>query len=132
MQNALVVTAHPNPNSFNSALGKQAIAQLHLQQWQVNQSELYQMNFDPRLSPHDYPTLPANQDESIMQQQSSARDNQLFSADIVNEQSKLEQADLLILQFPIWWGSYPAILKGWIERIDTLVQYRLHLQSAID
>ena len=22
-----------------------------------------------------------------------------------------------LLQFPIWWGSYPAILKGWIDRV---------------
>jgi NAD(P)H dehydrogenase (quinone) len=29
----------------------------------------------------------------------------------------LLQADLVILQFPIWWGSFPAILKGWIERV---------------
>ena len=26
-------------------------------------------------------------------------------------------ADLLILQFPMWWYSTPAILKGWIDRV---------------
>ena len=26
-------------------------------------------------------------------------------------------ADLLILQFPMWWYSVPAILKGWIDRV---------------
>lgn len=29
----------------------------------------------------------------------------------------VEWADLLIFQFPIWWTSYPAILKGWIDRV---------------
>jgi NAD(P)H dehydrogenase (quinone) len=25
------------------------------------------------------------------------------------------RADLLILQFPIWWFGMPAILKGWAD-----------------
>lgn len=29
----------------------------------------------------------------------------------------LEWADLVIFQFPIWWFSMPAILKGWFERV---------------
>jgi hypothetical protein len=24
---------------------------------------------------------------------------------------------MLILQFPLWWFSMPAILKGWIDRV---------------
>ena len=26
-------------------------------------------------------------------------------------------ADALILQFPLWWFSMPAIMKGWVERV---------------
>ena len=26
-------------------------------------------------------------------------------------------SDLLILQFPLWWFSVPAIMKGWIDRV---------------
>jgi len=26
---------------------------------------------------------------------------------------------MVLLQFPLWWGSYPAILRGWFERVFT-------------
>src|SRR3546814_4781852 len=39
------------------------------------------------------------------------------SRDIALEQEKLLWADALILQFPLWWFSMPAILKGWVERV---------------
>ncbi|MFD2859925.1 NAD(P)H-dependent oxidoreductase [Salininema proteolyticum] len=34
-------------------------------------------------------------------------------------QRGLLEADLVILQFPLWWFSMPAILKGWIDRVFT-------------
>jgi NAD(P)H dehydrogenase (quinone) len=39
------------------------------------------------------------------------------SKDIAIEQDKLLWADAVILQFPLWWFSMPAILKGWVERV---------------
>jgi NAD(P)H dehydrogenase (quinone) len=30
---------------------------------------------------------------------------------------KVKWADLLIFQFPIWFTSMPAIMKGWIDRV---------------
>ncbi len=38
-------------------------------------------------------------------------------ADIAAEQDKLRWADALLLQFPLWWFSMPAILKGWVDRV---------------
>ncbi|KAF7658525.1 hypothetical protein LDENG_00011710 [Lucifuga dentata] len=43
-----------------------------------------------------------------------------LSADINEEQRKLTEADLIIFQFPMYWFSVPAILKGWIDRVLTL------------
>ena len=37
--------------------------------------------------------------------------------DVATEQSKLKEADIVIFQFPMYWFSMPAILKGWIDRI---------------
>jgi len=37
------------------------------------------------------------------------------SADIAAEQAKLLWTDAVILQFPMWWFSMPAILSGWVE-----------------
>nr|MDQ6119876.1 NAD(P)H-dependent oxidoreductase [Klebsiella pneumoniae subsp. pneumoniae] len=39
------------------------------------------------------------------------------SADIAAEQEKLLWADTVIFQFPLWWFSMPAIMKGWIDRV---------------
>jgi NAD(P)H dehydrogenase (quinone) len=37
--------------------------------------------------------------------------------DIRAEQKKVLWADVLILQFPLWWFSLPAIIKGWVDRV---------------
>ena len=33
------------------------------------------------------------------------------------EIARLDQADLLILQYPMWWHLPPAMLKGWFDRV---------------
>ncbi|XP_032105977.1 ribosyldihydronicotinamide dehydrogenase [quinone] isoform X1 [Sapajus apella] len=37
--------------------------------------------------------------------------------DITDEQKKVQEADLVIFQFPLYWFSVPAILKGWMDRV---------------
>lgn len=117
MKNALLVTAHPYVESFNFALRTQAIELLHMLDWQVKTSDLYQQGFNPILSPADFPNIAASVPLNLPKQQEVAHQQALFSNDINSEQSKLLAANLVILQFPLWWGSYPAILKGWIERV---------------
>ncbi|XGU21860.1 NAD(P)H-dependent oxidoreductase [Rhodococcus sp. 3Y1] len=38
-------------------------------------------------------------------------------ADVVAEQDRIDRADDLILVFPMYWWSMPALLKGWIDRV---------------
>lgn len=40
-----------------------------------------------------------------------------LTEDVKAEQEKLLWADVLILQFPLWWYTMPAILKGWVDRV---------------
>lgn len=40
-----------------------------------------------------------------------------MSPDIQAEIDKVKRADLIILNFPLYWTSVPAILKGWIDRV---------------
>ncbi|KAJ3593957.1 hypothetical protein NHX12_006290 [Muraenolepis orangiensis] len=40
-----------------------------------------------------------------------------LSDDIVAEQRKVEEAELIIFQFPMYWFSVPAIMKGWMDRV---------------
>ncbi|XP_053520058.1 ribosyldihydronicotinamide dehydrogenase [quinone] isoform X1 [Artibeus jamaicensis] len=40
-----------------------------------------------------------------------------LTSDILDEQRKVHEADLVIFQFPLYWFSVPAILKGWMDRV---------------
>jgi putative NADPH-quinone reductase len=37
--------------------------------------------------------------------------------DLLNAQEKIKWADHIVWVYPVWWGSYPAILKGFIDRV---------------
>ena len=43
--------------------------------------------------------------------------NGCHTTDAKDEQRKLLAADLVILLFPLWWFSMPAIMKGWVDRV---------------
>ncbi|XP_048254141.1 ribosyldihydronicotinamide dehydrogenase [quinone]-like isoform X2 [Haliotis rufescens] len=36
---------------------------------------------------------------------------------VQGEVDKVERADLVVFQFPLYWCSFPAILKGWMDRV---------------
>ncbi|WP_399498496.1 NAD(P)H-dependent oxidoreductase [Streptomyces sp. P17] len=50
------------------------------------------------------------------EQMRAARDGTL-PVDVKTHLGPLLAADLLVLSFPLWWFSMPAILKGWIDRV---------------
>jgi NAD(P)H dehydrogenase (quinone) len=37
--------------------------------------------------------------------------------DLVQIQNDILQADHLVFVYPTWWGTYPALLKGFIDRV---------------
>jgi len=43
-----------------------------------------------------------------------------FNIDVEAEQKAVEQADLLVLQHPLYWYSYPPLLKLWIDKVFTM------------
>lgn len=80
-------------------------------------SDLYAMGFNAQGGPHDFMEL---QDTTLFKYQREQRHavaTQTFASDVAGEIAKVIRADLLILQFPLWWYSVPAILKGWIDRV---------------
>ena len=115
--NILIVHAHPEPLSFTTALKDQAIGILEQQGHQVEVSDLYAMNFNPVASREDFTSLNNSEYLNYALEQRHASKQQLLSADIQTEVDKVLKADLLILNFPIYWTSVPAILKGWIDRV---------------
>lgn len=115
--NILIVYAHPEPRSLNGSLKDFAVVRLQAAGHQVQVSDLYAMGWKAPLDAAD--SLDGGGTERFDPSEDSRRAyaSGRQSADIAAEQDKLRWADALILQFPLWWFSMPAILKGWVERV---------------
>ena len=42
-----------------------------------------------------------------------------FNIDVASEQQALLDAEIVVLQFPFYWYSVPALLKQWIDKVFT-------------
>jgi len=115
--NALIVHAHENPDSFCSALANKAMSTLQSIDYKVVISDLYAMGFDPVGSKKDFTTLSDSDYYKYPMEQLNASQNNLYNLALKDEMEKLNHADLLIFNFPMWWYSMPAILKGWVDRV---------------
>ena len=115
--NVLIVHAHNEPQSFSTALYQLAEETLRGQGHEVRVSDLYAMNWNPVASAADFGAR-SNPDYLVyaLEQREGAK-SQTIAADIQAELDKLLWADLVIFNFPIYWFSAPAILKGWFDRV---------------
>ena len=113
----LIVYAHPEPLSFNAALKDLAVEVLTGANHEVVVSDLYAMNFDPAGGPIDFSEREDTQCFRYQREQIHATAKGLFVAELKAEMDKLVWADFVIFQFPLWWFSLPAILKGWVDRV---------------
>ena len=100
MTRCLLVFAHPLADSLNARLAATVEAQAQAAGWEVTRRDLYAEGFDPRLTSDErtgyYATPPAT---------------------LAAEKVELAAAEVLILVFPTWWFGFPAILKGWFDRV---------------
>ncbi|RZF26726.1 flavodoxin family protein [Paraburkholderia sp. UYCP14C] len=113
----LIIHAHPEPQSFSSALKTVAVKTFIEDGHEVQVSDLYAMGFNPVASAADFGER-ANPDYCVYAlEQRHGIKTATISADIQQELAKLLQCDLLVLNFPLFWFSTPAILKGWIDRV---------------
>lgn len=98
----LVLYANPNPESFGAALCRAVVENLGRGGHEVDLCDLYAEGFDPvisaaeRLAYHDL------------------TENRRGVADYV---SRLEAAEGLVLVYPVWNFGFPAILKGFFDRV---------------
>lgn len=114
--NVLIVYAHPEPQSLNGSLRDFSVQRLEAAGHEVQVSDLYAMQWKATLDANDSTAQSGDRfNPSLDSQQAFAQGVQ--SKDIELEQEKLLWADTVILQFPLWWFSMPAILKGWVERV---------------
>lgn len=101
MTRALVLYAHPVPESYGAALHATVVETLVARGWEVDDCDLYTEGFQPvltgdeRRAYHDTPPNPALQSYI----------------------DRLRAAEALVLCFPVWNFGFPAILKGFFDRV---------------
>jgi NAD(P)H dehydrogenase (quinone) len=115
--NILVVYAHHEPSSFVAALKNITEEELTLQGHQVVISDLYAQGFNPVADKYDFTTLSGHHFNYMLQQQYAVQHNMGFAPDIVGEMQKVQNAQMILWIFPLWWSGMPAIIKGWFDRV---------------
>jgi len=98
----LLVTTHPLNNSLCKILTKHVSNELTNMGHEIIIEDLYNNGFEPTLT--------------AIERESYYSDN-YDSSNITEQVKNLKEADALILLFPTWWFSFPALLKGWFDRV---------------
>lgn len=96
-----VILCHPEADSFNRTIANTYCRAVEEHGHEAVLRDLYGMNFDPVLKARERPDSPGFQ----------------VSADVAAELAILCDCDVLVLVYPIWFGTPPAMLKGYVERV---------------
>ncbi|WP_060510947.1 NAD(P)H-dependent oxidoreductase [Pseudomonas sp. NBRC 111124] len=99
---ALIVIAHHDPDSLTHALAREVAAGLASAGHGSEIADLAHEGFDPRFTLADHAVH---------------RGLAAPTADVLREQARIDRADALVLVYPIYWWSLPALLKGWVDRV---------------
>jgi len=103
--NVFIVYAHPSQKSYTYKILKKVIAALEKENYNIELSDLYAMNFCSDMNEEEY------------EREGFAETEKLLSLDVIKEQKKIENADCIIFLYPVWWSDCPAKLKGWFDRV---------------
>ncbi|GEC92411.1 NAD(P)H-dependent oxidoreductase [Brevibacillus brevis] len=96
--NILVIIGHPDPESYCSALAHAYMEGAKGKAAQIRIIDLSQISFDPNLK-YGY------------------RKRTELEDDLKEAQDLIRWADHLVIVYPTWWGTMPAILKGFFDRV---------------
>lgn len=101
MPSHAVILCHPDPNSFNASVAQTYCDTVRALGHEVFLRDLYSMNFDPVLKSSERPEAHG------------------FAAtrDVAAEMDVIRDADVFVLVYPIWFGTPPAMMKGYVERV---------------
>lgn len=98
MKKILIINGHPDKESFNYALSKSYKLGTEKSNTEVKIINIRELNFNPNL-------------------EFGYRKRTELEPDLLETQNKLKWADHLVWIYPVWWGSLPAIMKGFIDRV---------------
>jgi NAD(P)H dehydrogenase (quinone) len=98
MRKVLVVNGHPDAESLCSELARSYKRGADLVGAECKVVNLHQLSFDPILH-YGY------------------RKRTELEPDLVQIQQDILDANHLVFVYPTWWGTYPALLKGFFDRV---------------
>lgn len=103
--NILIVYSHPSKKSYTFQVLEHLKSQISKQNWNLEISDLYAINFQSDMSEQEY------------EREGFAKTELPIFNDVLDEQAKIEKADCIIFLYPVWWSDCPAKLKGWFDRV---------------
>ena len=92
-----VIACHPDEGSFTLSVARRYAEAVEAHGHEAVVRDLYRMNFDPVLRAEERHGEPAK--------------------DVAAEWTALGKIDVFVLIYPIWFGTPPAMLKGYIDRV---------------
>lgn len=98
MKNLLIVTAHPSSKNLTKEIAKIYKQEKENQGYSVEILDLYQDKQLPFLSFENPYEIKISEDAKYYQ-------------------DKIKNATEILIVYPFWWGSMPAILKNWIDSV---------------
>ncbi|MGS1109857.1 NAD(P)H-dependent oxidoreductase [Achromobacter anxifer] len=103
---ALIVVAHPDSASLTHAVARQIADGISASDSRhtFEVADLAAEGFDPRFTQPDT-ALAMGKGEPL--------------PEVAAEHARLERANALVLVYPVYWWSFPGLLKGWIDRVFT-------------
>lgn len=116
-RHVLIVHAHPEPTSLTRQMADAAEQALREDGHTVSRSDLHAMGWKAVVDADDFPSRVDAERLSVVAESGHSYATGQLTEDVAVEHRKLLAADLVILQFPLWWFGMPAILKGWIDRV---------------
>lgn len=100
---ALIVLSHPDQQSLTHAIAKSFAGGVEEQgQHSAEIADIAAEGFQAAYSLAD---------------QSAYHRHTAMPLDVVQEQARIDRADALALVYPVYWWSFPGLLKGWIDRV---------------
>jgi putative NADPH-quinone reductase len=99
MKRILVILGHPRVKSFCGALAEAYVRGARRKGARVTYLKLSELSFDP-VGAHDQKGF-------------------ILERDLERAQHLIRTSDHVVFVYPTWWGSAPALLKGFLDRVLT-------------
>ena len=97
-----IIYAHPYEESYNNAILDTVIASLKKQNKEFALIDLYQDNFDPVLTKAELSVYSKGEHLDPL---------------VRKYNEILDKTEHVVLIFPIWWYDFPAIMKGFFDKV---------------